>query len=187
MNSELLLWHFDSLSVTVKFHVRKTVHFLHLVKTHSLPDRRPTKVGLVCCEAVSKAIIPAHIKLTAYKYQNELKPCVEAVMYVLLIRPTLSHLTFWGIFFFKQNSLKVKFRNTKITSIINFSFPRLPFLHRFFSENEKYCSDPTARWIRKKMKGTVRASSHYLPHFSALKSACPTPVFVFIGLICKNH
>ncbi|TSL10153.1 hypothetical protein Baya_6270 [Bagarius yarrelli] len=42
--------------------------------------RRPTKVGLVCCEAVSTAFIPKHIKLTAYKRQNALKPCVEAVM-----------------------------------------------------------------------------------------------------------
>ncbi|KAB5533116.1 hypothetical protein PHYPO_G00128070 [Pangasianodon hypophthalmus] len=65
--------------------------------------RRPTKVGLVCCEAVSKAVIPPSIKLTAYKRQNALKPCVEAVI--------------------------------------------------FFSENEKYCSDPAARWIPKKMKG----------------------------------
>ncbi|KAI5617094.1 chemokine CCL-C24j precursor [Silurus asotus] len=65
--------------------------------------RRPTRVGLICCEAVSRAMIPAHIKLTAYKRQNALKPCVEAVI--------------------------------------------------FFSENEKYCSDPAARWITKKVKG----------------------------------
>ncbi|KAF5893972.1 C-C motif chemokine 8-like isoform X2, partial [Clarias magur] len=64
--------------------------------------RRPTKVGLVCCEAVSKAFIPKRIKLTSYKRQNALKPCVEAVI--------------------------------------------------FFSGNEKYCSDPAARWIQKKIK-----------------------------------
>ncbi|XP_053467999.1 chemokine (C-C motif) ligand 34b, duplicate 4 [Ictalurus furcatus] len=65
--------------------------------------RRPTKVGLVCCEAVSKALIPSTIKLTAYKHQNALNPCVEAII--------------------------------------------------FFSKNEKYCSDPNARWIPKKLKG----------------------------------
>lgn len=42
--------------------------------------RRPGKVSLVCCTAVSKAIIPANTTITAYKRQNDLKPCVEAVM-----------------------------------------------------------------------------------------------------------
>ncbi|KAF7691789.1 C-C motif chemokine 8-like [Silurus meridionalis] len=65
--------------------------------------RRPSKVGLVCCEAVSRAMIPAHVELTAYMRQNALKPCVEAII--------------------------------------------------FLSENEKYCSDPAARWISKKLKG----------------------------------
>lgn len=77
-NSEVVLWHFDTLSATIEFHDIKTV--IYFVKTHSLPDRRPTKVGLVCCEAVSKALIPSNIKLTAYKRQNALNPCVEAIM-----------------------------------------------------------------------------------------------------------
>ncbi|KAK1806475.1 hypothetical protein P4O66_004992 [Electrophorus voltai] len=62
-----------------------------------------SKVGPVCCKAVSKAMIPSGIKLIGYKHQNALSPCVQAVL--------------------------------------------------FFSETEKYCSDPTARWIPRKLKG----------------------------------
>uniref|UniRef100_A0A4W4ERP3 Chemokine interleukin-8-like domain-containing protein n=1 Tax=Electrophorus electricus TaxID=8005 RepID=A0A4W4ERP3_ELEEL len=70
--------------------------------------RRPAKVGLVCCKAVSKAMIPSGIKLIGYKHQNALSPCVQAVL--------------------------------------------------FFSETEKYCSDPTARWIPRKLKGSALTS-----------------------------
>ncbi|XP_062841531.1 chemokine (C-C motif) ligand 34b, duplicate 4 [Trichomycterus rosablanca] len=65
--------------------------------------RRPTKVGVLCCEAVSKAMIPHDIKLTGYKHQNDLSPCVEAIV--------------------------------------------------FYSKDERFCSDPSARWIKRKQKG----------------------------------
>ncbi|KAK3541604.1 hypothetical protein QTP86_033081 [Hemibagrus guttatus] len=91
--------------------------------------RRPTRVALVCCESVSKAIIPQHIKLTAYKRQNALKPCLEAVI--------------------------------------------------FFTENEKYCSDPTARWISKKMKGIVLTSSQiYLSNYYS--KTCLSDISVYL-------
>ncbi|KAL6462655.1 hypothetical protein MHYP_G00290770 [Metynnis hypsauchen] len=64
--------------------------------------RRPTRVGLVCCEQVSKIPIPRNITLTGYKHQNALAPCVEAVI--------------------------------------------------FYSNTEKFCSDPTARWIQRRQK-----------------------------------
>ncbi|KAL7835325.1 hypothetical protein SRHO_G00276720 [Serrasalmus rhombeus] len=64
--------------------------------------RRPTRVGLVCCEQVSKMPIPRNISLIGYKHQNALAPCVEAVI--------------------------------------------------FYSNTEKFCSDPTARWIQRRQK-----------------------------------
>ncbi|XP_026056974.1 C-C motif chemokine 12-like [Carassius auratus] len=43
--------------------------------------RRPTRVGVSCCKEVSKARIPASIKLMGYKHQNALSPCVDAVIF----------------------------------------------------------------------------------------------------------
>ncbi|KAG9283469.1 C-C motif chemokine 8-like isoform X1 [Astyanax mexicanus] len=65
--------------------------------------RRPTRVGLLCCDQVSTAPIPREIKLTGYKHQNALAPCVEAII--------------------------------------------------FFAGEDKYCSDPKARWIQRRQKG----------------------------------
>ncbi|XP_036410659.1 C-C motif chemokine 8-like [Megalops cyprinoides] len=62
--------------------------------------RRPTKVITSCCESVSKARIT--FKVTGYKWQNALDPCVEAVI--------------------------------------------------FYTEKGQVCSDPTARWVDKKME-----------------------------------
>ncbi|XP_066500694.1 chemokine (C-C motif) ligand 34b, duplicate 4 [Hoplias malabaricus] len=66
--------------------------------------RRPTKVGLVCCEAVSRAPIPQKMTLVGYKHQNALAPCVEAIIF-------------------------------------------------FTDKLEKICSDPTARWIPRRISG----------------------------------
>ncbi|KAG7487431.1 hypothetical protein MATL_G00023390 [Megalops atlanticus] len=41
--------------------------------------RRPTKITTECCKSVSRAKIPYEI--TAYKWQNALDPCVEAIIF----------------------------------------------------------------------------------------------------------
>ncbi|XP_073687023.1 eotaxin-like isoform X2 [Garra rufa] len=65
--------------------------------------RRPTRVGVSCCKEVSRARIPATIKLIGYKHQNALSPCVDAII--------------------------------------------------FYTEKEKICSDPKARWIQDRKRG----------------------------------
>ncbi|KAI4904013.1 hypothetical protein NFI96_021458, partial [Prochilodus magdalenae] len=65
--------------------------------------RRPTRVGVICCEQVSRAPIPPSVTLVGYKRQNALAPCVEAII--------------------------------------------------FFSKTEKFCSNSTARWIERRLKG----------------------------------
>ncbi|XP_036410907.1 chemokine (C-C motif) ligand 34b, duplicate 4 isoform X1 [Megalops cyprinoides] len=41
--------------------------------------RRPTKVTTQCCKSVSRSKIPHEIR--AYKRQNALHPCVEAIVF----------------------------------------------------------------------------------------------------------
>ncbi|NP_001108521.2 chemokine (C-C motif) ligand 34b, duplicate 4 precursor [Danio rerio] len=43
--------------------------------------RRPTRVGVTCCKEVSRGRIPPDIKLTAYKHQPALSPCVDAIIF----------------------------------------------------------------------------------------------------------
>ncbi|XP_056306624.1 chemokine (C-C motif) ligand 34b, duplicate 4 isoform X2 [Danio aesculapii] len=43
--------------------------------------RRPTRVGVTCCKEVSRGRIPPEIKLTAYKHQPALSPCVDAIIF----------------------------------------------------------------------------------------------------------